>query len=128
MDGRILVLAVAIGVAACADDRATSRSDVGARLSAAELSGLYPGGPYDGSAPTGSPFTVTVAADRTAAMRFADGRADTGRWRIDGDHVCFTWTWVGEGKERCGHIERLADGQFRSVDAQGNEILRFARR
>ena len=128
MSVRILPIAFLVALGACADHRAASMAEDGRRQSGAELSAIYPGGPYDGTGADGAAFTVVAKADRTATMELASGRTDSGRWRIEGDHVCFTWTWVGEGKERCGHIYRRADGRYRSVDPSGNLILTFSRR
>ncbi|MGE0723531.1 MAG: hypothetical protein AB7O45_04110 [Alphaproteobacteria bacterium] len=125
---RLLATAVtaAVTLSACADDRGPATA-TGAILTGAELAALYPGGPYAVAAPDGARSTVTAAADRTAEMRLADGSRDAGRWRIDGDTVCFTWTRAGGGAERCGHIQRFADGSYRSVGRDGAVIVTFRR-
>lgn len=47
---------------------------------------------------------------------------DVGRWRIQGDKLCVTWSSFQGGKERCNGFQREAKG-FRM---EGGPVLRVA--
>jgi hypothetical protein len=54
--------------------------------------------------------------------------ADDGRWRIDGNRLCWTFTWLGGGegyKKMCVLVEPVDEGKYRTTRVGSGGITFF---
>lgn len=115
-------MTVAIGtllpVMAWASDLDDAMGEGALRLSGADLSAIYSGHTWSGKTAKGSEFSQKLAPDGTASLTFK-GEVGQGKWRVDGDKGCTSWTKLRSGKEACFAILRMPDGSFAAYDESG---------
>lgn len=84
--------------------------------------------------PTGaaSVYYWTWKSDKTVCVRFEEQSTkcdDTGRWKFDGDHVCYELTWWGESlgfRSDCFRIVDRGKGSYEAIEDNGLTIFEFS--
>jgi hypothetical protein len=70
-------------------------------------------------------------SDGTVCMRLKDKNgscADTGPWKLQGDRVCYEFTWWGKGSgfdSACFRIVDLGKGRYEALQDNGMTLLHF---
>lgn len=94
-------------------------------LSAAELATYLEGQTYAGSSPeTGDLVgTVTYHPDGTSTLVMADGTAQEGTYRLDGNAYCTRYAAFRDNSENCFTLEPLGDGRTQAWYTDGRMAL-----
>ena len=94
-------------------------------LSAAELTTYLEGRTYAGSNPeTGDRVgTVPYHADGTSTLVMADGTAQEGTYRLDGNAYCTRYAAFRDSSENCFTLEPLGDGRTQAWYTDGRLAL-----
>lgn len=70
-------------------------------------------------------------ADGSACMRLEQGSGkcdDTGKWKVDGDRLCWEMQWFGATfglKSNCVAIADQGKGRYLGIDKQGSKLFDF---
>lgn len=100
-------------------------SHAGGKLTMRQARALFPGS-FVGTFGTDTPFSVNIRAGGTMIGR-ADGKVDSGKWRIKKNgKFCMTWKVWGGGEERCLFVFRQGRW-FTAKKSNGKQKLRFRR-
>lgn len=94
-------------------------------LSVDDLKSYLEGNTYAGSNPeTGELVgTVTYGADGTATLVMADGTAQAGTYRLDGNAYCTRYDAFRDSSENCFTLEPLGDGRTQAYFTDGRPAL-----
>lgn len=114
--GTFILTMMSSGAIASDLDDAIAKGAV--RLLGDELAALYGGHTWTGKTAQGTDFSQKISADGTAVLTFK-GKNDAGRWRVDGDKGCASWTKLRNGKEACVAIVRMPDGSYAAFNEDG---------
>ncbi len=115
--GTLILTVISCGAMASELDDAIAKG--AARLAGDELTALYSGHTWTGKTAQGTDFSQKLSADGTAVLTFK-GKDDAGKWRVDGNKGCASWTKLRNGKEACVAIMRMPDGTYAAFHEDGS--------
>jgi hypothetical protein len=94
-------------------------------MSAEELAAYVTGRTVTGTNPeTGDLVgTVSYAEDGSSVLTMANGREESGSWRLDGDAYCTRYAAFRDNSENCFRLEPLADGRTQAWYTDGRKAL-----
>ena len=119
-----LVVLVVLALAGLAAAQETPR---GTPLSEADLRKIFSDGVLFDNEHGGLKGTVAMMASGLAYNLWlvtarGTGGQDRGTWRIDGDTVCFKWSFIRGGQESCFRFYKVGENAYESRFAKDGRL------
>jgi hypothetical protein len=114
----IVAVGIIIALYGCVTHELEIRMSGARMLSQGELEHLfYAERLADFSSPEGA-ASVTYHSDGRQEIEWASGQ-DTGRFRIENEQFCSTWTKLRKGEESCSKIYWISDKEYEFISSDG---------